>query len=262
MDKTLKCKVTKIEENVKSDVNEFLVCEYPLTIFLNKRKIATLFCSPENLRELTLGFLMTEQFITRIEDIIKFDLDEKSGIAEIEIDKSVISTENFHCRKVKLQNLDSDNCSNISNFFDSINCKPVESKVVLSFEKVYEFMKENLDYSEVFKKTSGAHSVAICDEKKIIVICEDVARHNALDKVIGKSIIKSISLKDKVIVISGRVSLEMILKAAKMQIPIVIAKSAPTSLSVALAKKLNITLVGFVRGRTMNIYANEQRIKY
>jgi FdhD protein len=64
------------------------------------------------------------------------------------------------------------------------------------------------------------------------------------------------------VILSGRVSLEMILKAAKMQIPIIISKSAPTSLSVALAKKLNITLVGFVRGRKMTIYANEQRIKY
>ncbi|WP_411681176.1 formate dehydrogenase accessory sulfurtransferase FdhD [Clostridium thailandense] len=262
MDKTLECKIIKIEENVKNDVNEFLVCEYPLTIFLNKMKIATLFCSPENLIELTLGFLMTEQFITRSEDIIKFDLDEKKGMAEVEVDESVISMKNFHCKKVELQSLDSNKCNSIPNFFDSINCKPVESKVVLSFEKVYEFMKENLDYSEVFKKTSGAHSVALCDEKKTIVICEDVARHNALDKVIGKSIKNNIFLKDKIIVISGRVSLEMILKAAKMQIPIVISKSAPTSLSVALAKKLNITLIGFVRGRNMNIYSNEQRIKY
>lgn len=261
MDKTLKCKVIKIEENIKSNRNELLVCEYPLTIFLNQKKIATLFCSPENLKELTLGFLITERLIREIEDVINFNLDEKRGIAEVEIYKNVISTEKFYCKKVSLQNLDN-NYSSISNFFDSINCKPVESNIDLYFEKVYEFMEKNLDYSDVFKETAGAHSVALCDTEDILLICEDVARHNALDKVIGKSIMKNIFLKDKVIVISGRVSLEMILKAAKVQIPIVISKSAPTSLSVALAQKLNITLVGFVRGKKMRIYANEQRIKY
>lgn len=264
MNKTLECKVIKIEENIKSDVNELLVCEYPLTIFLNKKKTATLLCSPENLKALTLGFLTTEQLITKVEDIINFKLDEEKGIAEVEIDKNIISMKKFHCKKVNLQSLDDDdNCSSsISSFFDSINCEPVESNIVLPFENVYEFMEKNLSYSEVFRVTAGVHSVALCDTEGILLICEDVARHNALDKVIGQALMKNIFLKDKIVIISGRVSLEMILKAAKMQIPIVVSKSAPTSLSVALAKKLNITLVGFVRGKRMKIYANDQRIKY
>lgn len=262
MNKTLECKVIKIEENIKSDSDELLVCEYPLTIFLNKKKIATLLCSPENLKALTLGFLRTERLITKAEDITYFKLDEEKGIAEVETGKEDVYKEKFHSKKVNLQNVEGDNGSSLLNFFDSVNCEPVDSDMVLSFEKIYEFMEKNLTYSEVFRKTGGVHCVALSDTNNIMVICEDVARHNALDKVIGQSLMKNIFLKDKVIILSGRVSLEMILKAAKMQIPIIISKSAPTSLSVALAKKLNITLVGFVRGKKMNIYANEQRIKY
>lgn len=262
MDKTLECKVIKIEENNKTNFDEILVCEYPLTIFLNKKKIATLLCSPENLKALAFGFLRTEQLIAKAEDVTCFILDKEKGIAEVETEKKNISEEKFHSKKVELQNLDGDSASSYSNFFDSINCEPVESDIVLSYEKIYEFMEKNLTYSEVFRKTGGVHSVALCNTEDTMIICEDVARHNALDKVIGQAIMKNIFLKDKIITLSGRVSLEMILKAAKLQIPIIISKSAPTSLSVALAKKLNITLVGFVRGKKMNIYANEQRIKY
>ena len=121
---------------------------------------------------------------------------------------------------------------------------------------------KNLDYSNVFKETGGVHCVALCDRENILVINEDVARHNALDKVIGESLEKEIYLKDKIVILSGRVSLEMILKCAKLNIPIIISKSAPTSLSVALAKMLNITLVGFVRGNKMNIYSGDERIDY
>lgn len=262
MSKTLDCKVVKIEENIANDCNELLICEYPLTIILNQKKIATLLCSPENLKAMTLGFLRTERFIAKVEDVTYFKLDEARSVVEVETENKDVSVEKFHSKKVDLRSLQDDNSTSVSNFFDSVNCEPVESNIVLPFQKIYEFMEKNLSYSQVFRKTGGAHCVSLCDTEDIMVTCEDVARHNALDKVIGESLIRKIFLKDKIIILSGRVSFEMILKAAKLQIPIVISKSAPTSLSVALAKKLNITLIGFVRGRKMNIYANEQRIKY
>lgn len=261
MDKALEYKVIKIGEDAEGEFNEVLACEYPLIIFVNKKIVATLLCSPENLKELALGFLRTQLIITKLEDIKDFKLDEVRGVVEVEtVDKNIIE-EKFYSKKVYLESIAEDNNSYL-NFFDSLNCQPVDSSVVLPFQKVYEFMEKNLSYSEVFKKTRGVHSVALCNTESVVIICEDVARHNALDKVIGQALMKKMFLKDKIIILSGRVSLEMILKAAKMQIPIIISKSAPTSMSVALAKKLNITLVGFVRGRKMNIYANEQRIKY
>jgi formate dehydrogenase family accessory protein FdhD len=260
MDKTLECKVIKIEEDIKSEFNVLVACEYHLIIFLNKRKIATLLCSPENLKELTLGFLRSQQLITKAEDIKYFKLDEVQGIAEVETVDKYISPEKFYSKKVYLEDIEGD-INSYSSFIESLNCEPVDSNIVLPYEKVYEFMEKNLNYSEVHKKTGGVHSVALCDTENIMAICEDVARHNALDKVIGKSLMENIFLKDKIVILSSRVSLEMILKVARMQIPIIISKSAPTSLSIVLAKKLNITLVGLVKDRKMNIYANEDRIK-
>ncbi|HEY8803539.1 MAG TPA: formate dehydrogenase accessory sulfurtransferase FdhD [Clostridium sp.] len=262
MNKTMACKVIKVVENKSYACDELLVCEYSLTIFLNKKRLATLLCSPEKLRELTLGFLRTERLITSLHDILNFNLDEEKGIVEVETINKDTSSESFYSKKVDLESVKStsDKVSGAQNFLNEVNCEPVKSDIRLDVNKIYDFMTEDLDYSEVFKTTGGVHCVALCDMQEIRVIAEDVARHNALDKVIGEALIKDIYLKDKIIILSGRVSLEMILKAAKLQIPVIISKSAPTSLSVALAKKVNITLVGFVRGNKMNIYSNGERI--
>lgn len=260
MNKILQCKVLKLEGQEKSIADELLVCEYPLTIFLNGKKIATLLCSPENLKPLVIGFLRTEQLIENIDDVIYFNLNEEKGVAEVETKNNDIEAKKFQSKKLSMQNDQSCCKDNIEEFLDSMNCEPVNGDITLTVDKVYEFMEKNLSSSEIFKKTGGVHSIALCDTEKVIAICEDVARHNAMDKVIGSALINNIFLKDKIMILSGRVSLEMILKSAKLQIPIIISKSAPTSLSVSLAKKLNITLIGFVRGDRMNIYTNQNRI--
>lgn len=263
MEKTLECKVFKIEDGLgKEDMEELLVREYPLTIFLNEKKLATLLCSPDNLKALTVGFLRTEGLINNSDDILSFNLNEEKGIAVVETKNRDAARQSFFSKKIDLESIKDQSIDGILNFLDSLNCKPVESNAEISTDKIFEFMRTNLDYSDVFKNTGGVHCVALCDSSEILVIYEDVARHNALDKVIGESLMKGIFLKDKAVILSGRVSLEMILKAAKLQIPILISKSAPTSLSVALAKRLNITLVGFVRGNKMNIYANGCRVKH
>ncbi len=257
MDKTIKCSAIKIEDNKKNFCEEELVYEYPLNIYVNQKKMATLLCTPHKLKELAVGFLRTEEIIHRKEDIQSIELDEAKGCIKIQL-KNDINIKNFQSKKLNMQNNDN-NC--IRDFLDSINFEKVTSDIKLKQDKVHQFMKKNLTYSDIFKKTGGVHSVALCDTENIIIINEDVARHNAVDKVIGEVFLKDINSKDKIIVLSGRVSFEMILKCAKMQIPIIISKSAPTNLSVELAKKLGITLVGFVRGEKMNIYANESRIQ-
>lgn len=260
MDKAVEYRIVKIEEDEVNNSNELVVSEYCLTILLNKRKIASLLCTPENLKALTIGFLTTERLITKIQDITYFELDEEKGIAEVETEKKDVYAEKFHSKKVNLKNLEGVNDEGLQDIIDSVDCESVDCKVLVPSKKIYEFMQTDLNYSEVFKKTGGLHCIALCDAENVLLMREDVARHNALDKVIGESIIRNISLKDKIIILSGRVSLEMVLKAAKMQIPIIVAKSAPTNLAIEMAKRLNITLIAFARGRKMNIYTNEQRI--
>jgi len=112
----------------------------------------------------------------------------------------------------------------------------------------------------LFKATGGVHSAALADTEKILFFCEDIGRHNAIDKIIGEAIKAGTATDDKIIVSSGRLSSEILLKAAKLQIQMLVSRAAPTSLSIELAESLNITLVGFVRGKRINIYSHGWRI--
>ena len=136
----------------------------------------------------------------------------------------------------------------------------VESQTRISTDEVHTLMNEFIRHSEVFKATGGVHSAALCDTKNILVFNEDIGRHNAIDKIFGQCVLEDIPIDDRIIVTSGRISSEILLKVAKRSLPILISKSAPTDLGVKLANDLGITLLGFVRGKRINAYANSWRI--
>jgi Uncharacterized protein required for formate dehydrogenase activity len=111
-----------------------------------------------------------------------------------------------------------------------------------------------------FKKTGAVHSAALCDSKKILIFKEDLGRHNAMDKVVGEALLKDISLRDKILLSSGRLPLEVVARAAVCRIPAIVSVSAPTYQSVALARKKNMLLIGFCRSERMNIYSGIGRL--
>jgi len=114
--------------------------------------------------------------------------------------------------------------------------------------------------STVFQKTGGVHSAALCDEHRIIVFAEDIGRYNAIDRVIGKCYLDNIPAGGGIIITSGRVSAETVRKVARAAVPVIVSRSAPTSLGVSLAASLGITLIGFARGDRMNVYTGTSRI--
>lgn len=232
----LKLPVYKIENGVKSKVLRDVVVEYPLELTLNGKSVTTFLCTQENLKELVIGYAKTKGYINSLDDIESIEIDEENNIAKLKT---------------------------IENKCDEMNEKIHEylnDEISLNYKEIHNMMKRNLTYSKTFKHTGGVHSISIFDKEKEVVICEDVARHNAMDKAIGFCIINNICLKDKAIVLSGRVSVEMMLKAKLNQIPVVISKSAPTNLSIDMAQNSNITLVGFVRNNSLNIYTHPHRI--
>lgn len=262
LEKALKCAVTKLDQREREDNEEFLVYEYPLTIFFNNRELVTLLCTPTKLEALAVGFLKTEGLIDELNEILSLRIQEDKGVVEITTKMEKQIEEKLYSKRLIPTGCGS--CGKGGLFFnviDSIKCKPVSSDLTLEANKVYAFMEKNLNFSELFKLTGGVHTVGLSDENDLLLACEDVARHNALDKVIGDSLLQGISLKDKIIIISGRVSSEMLLKAAKMDIPIVISKSVPTHLAVEMAKELNVALVGYVRDNKMKIYSHGWRVK-
>ncbi|RQD74048.1 MAG: formate dehydrogenase accessory sulfurtransferase FdhD, partial [Candidatus Syntrophonatronum acetioxidans] len=144
---------------------------------------------------------------------------------------------------------------------DSLTSKPIETEIYFSPAQISTLMKDLQKRADLFRQTGGVHSSALGTAEGIISFCEDIGRHNAVDKLLGECIDKEISLEDKMLITSGRLSSEILLKAAKIGIPVLLSRAAPSSLSVELARKLGITMVGFIRGKRMNIYAGEWRIK-
>lgn len=260
MEWTINTEILKVKgENVKSE-QDILIVEYPFTVFLNGQEIITMLCSPAQLKELSIGFLFSEGFIEDIEDLLSVDIDEQKGISYVEIkNKSVL------IEKLQGKRTITSGCGKGTLFYnvlDSFKSKKIETPLEIEIDKIKSLISDFNHKSELFLSTGGVHSASLCTEDDILFFAEDIGRHNALDKIIGKAIIENIDLKDKLVITSGRISSEMLIKVAKRGIPLIISRSAPTSLSIELARELNIAVVGFARGEKMNIYSSFPSFKF
>jgi len=250
--------IIKYENGAVSSVDDMVVKEYVLTIMVDGEEFITLLCTPASLDCLTVGFLLSENIIKSMADIKKMRINEEKGIAEVETEKSSLLAKKLYGKRTLTTG-----CGKGSTFYnavDSLSCKKVSSGIEINVQSIVELMRDFNKRSELFLNTGGVHSVALGTDAGIMLFHEDVGRHNAMDKIIGEASMKDIPLFDKVVLTSGRVSSEMLIKAAKGKIPVIISRSAPTDLAIELADRLGITVVGFARGQRMNIYSNPEKI--
>jgi len=136
----------------------------------------------------------------------------------------------------------------------------VKSDLQVNGAEILELMSHFQQRSETYRSTGGVHSAALCDKKNLNVFSEDIGRHNAIDKIFGQCIWEGISTNNQIILTSGRISSEIVIKIARNNVPVLASKSAPTDTAVKLADLLGITLIGFVRGMRMNVYSHHKRI--
>ena len=259
MELTRDIKITRYDNGIISDADEIIVREYALTVFLDGEEFITLLCTPSGLDCLIVGFLLSEGIIKSKDDIKSVRLDEEKGIAEVAAYESSIIAKRLHGKRTVTTG-----CGRGSSFYnavDAIGCRKVSGDKTADAKAIIELIREFNKRSELFLSTGGAHSVALAGDSGILLFQEDIGRHNAVDKVIGEAALKGIDLSDKVMLTSGRISSEMLIKSAKGQIPIIVSRSAPTDLAVELAERLGISVVGFARGQRMNVYSSPMRIK-
>lgn len=249
--------VLKIRYEDSSVEEDSIITEYPFTIFLNGKEFLTLLCTKQSLNYLVVGFLISEGLIDGKEDIEKLEIDEEKGTGHIETKKKSNLMEKLYGKRTLTSG-----CGKGTVFYsvvDSFKSKKVDQDFKLDVESVKELMRKFNRYSEMFLETGGVHSCALSDGKDIEVFADDIGRHNALDKIIGEAVMRDIDFSDKVVITTGRISSEIMIKIAKRGIPAIISKSAPTQLAIDIAKDLGITVVGFARGQKMNIYTNIDR---
>jgi FdhD protein len=241
-----KLSVMRVTGKGKRGIEEIVVTEAQLTIVVNKKRLITLPCSPNDLQFLAIGFLFSKGIIESKEEITKIELDDRKPIVWVETAKD------NHVRSLSL--------SAVSHAANSKAQRIIESDISVKYGDIVSLMEKFQRRSEIFISTGGVHSVALCERKNILVFKEDISRNNALDKLFGECMLKDIPMKERMVITSCRISSEILRKVAKRNIPVLISRSAPTNLAVRLAAEVGITLIGFVRTRRMNVYANEWRV--
>ncbi|MNH83684.1 formate dehydrogenase accessory protein [compost metagenome] len=240
--------------------SDLVVTEHPVTLKINGEEFATMVCSPEYIEDMAIGYLASEGVIKEYGDIEELWVQEKEGFVHIKT-----SRWNPKLQKLYTQRYITSCCgtsrAGFVFFNDARTAKVMKDvHVRLSFEDCFHLMDELLLRGDLFRRTGGVHSAALCSSKSILLARSDIGRHNALDKIYGHSLKQGMSLEDKIVVFSGRISSEILLKVAKIGCGIVLSKSAPTALALELAEELGITTVGFIRSDSCNVYTHPHRI--
>nr|WP_081857055.1 formate dehydrogenase accessory sulfurtransferase FdhD [Tumebacillus flagellatus] len=243
------------------EVQDIVVTEFPVTIFLNDEEFATVVCTPEYMEDMVVGFLHSEGVLRSYEDIRSVTVDESQGFVYVETDKLVkLNTRLYNKRYIT-------SCCGKSRqsfyfFNDARTVKTMkEQNVTLTVDDCFRLMSEMQAGAGLFQETGGVHNAALCDRNGVLLARTDIGRHNALDKLYGHCLKNGISVADKIVVFSGRISSEILLKVAKIGCEVVLSKSAPTELALEMADELGITAVGFIRHETLNVYTHPERIQ-
>ncbi|UCE91078.1 MAG: formate dehydrogenase accessory sulfurtransferase FdhD [Methanobacteriota archaeon] len=230
--------------------------ERVVKVLLGGMGFATLTCSPKDLDCLAVGLLCAEGLIRDRDDLRSVSVDE-GGTVRVE----TVIRESSDDDAAKLPTADGCGKAGAStDLMKDLKALAVESPLAVSRSSVHPLLEEFLRSSETYGLTGAVHAAAICDERNILVFKEDISRRNAIDKAVGDCILKGISTDHRIMISSGRITYETVLRVARSRIPVIISKSAPTDLAVELARSLEITVIGFARENRMNVYSREDRV--
>lgn len=252
-------KVIKIKGFDKVATKEQVVVEKAMTVYLNDEEFVTVVCSPGQEKELVVGLLCSEGIIKQPDQLTKISIDTKEGLAWAETTGDNRLGEAMYLKRY----LTSCCGKGRSSFYyanDARLAQNVQSALQITSQEASHYINLLEENSELYHLTGGVHGGALAAGGKLEYCAFDIGRHNVLDKLYGYSFIKEMDLSQRVIAFSGRMSSEIVIKAGKMGCPILIGVSAPTDLALTLAEELGITLIGFARQDSMNIYTHSERI--
>lgn len=266
-DQSRQIKIRKLNGNQSiTEESDVVALEEPLEIRIRGNAIATTMRTPGNDIELTAGFISSEGIIKKRRDILEIAHCEDDKTID---DKNIVnvflhSDVKIDPEKVKRHFIANSSCGICGKAtIESLHSlfPPIKSTISISTKNLNKFPEKLRNSQDTFDQTGGLHAAAIFDsDGSTVGTREDVGRHNAVDKIIGLSVLEEIDLSSQILMVSGRISYEIMQKSLAAQIPIVAAISAPTSLAVEFAAENNQTLIGFMRNNKMNIYTGHERI--
>jgi FdhD protein len=229
-----------------------VVEERPLVLYVNGQELVTLLCTPTKIEALIVGFLSFEGIIKGLEDIHSLVVLDGDGYADVRLASDYTPPR----RRVHTSGCG----GGITFSLDAQGSAALWDDSAIDPRSLFPLIKEVYLEAQSYRESRGIHAAALAAGGKLLIVTEDVGRHNAIDKVCGEAMLRGIPTAGKVLLATGRISSEMLRKGAHMGTPIVVSRTSATTLSIDLAKRLGLTLIGYVRGDGFYVYSHPERL--
>lgn len=225
-------------------------------LHVNGQELATLMCTPANLDELALGFLRAEGVIRALDEVRRIVVCPSEACVEVWLADAAAELPASHTRII------TSGCGGGITFDDLSAQAPVlDTATTIAPEQLFARMRDLYQAADLYQVTQGIHTSALTDGDQLVLVAQDVGRHNTIDRLWGRALKQGVDPAGLILLATGRISSEMLGKAAKMGVPIVASRTSPTSLSVRLGRAWNLTVVGYVRRDTLRVYSAGQRLR-
>lgn len=239
-------------------LNDDVVQEQRIELVLNGTPLLAMLALPRDVESLALGFLVSEGLWRDRRQLPEVDYDASAGEVRCTGPFDEDAVEGIHRRWTF-----GTGCGGGGTARDLsvlAECRPLESQIVMRTSQLAELGREFGRRGVLYRMTGAVHACGIADPDGVLLFAEDVGRHNAFDKVAGMALSRGLDLSDRIALTTGRLSAEIVGKAVAHRVPILASSSAPTAMGVQWARRFGMTLVGFLRGKRMNVYTGYQRI--
>jgi FdhD protein len=232
------------------------IVETPVSLTVNADVWITFMCTPVNLEALAVGFLYNEGIIEKMDEVFDVRVCKHGDNVDVWLNHEAEQPTSW--RRTSgctggVTAVDLLAKPNVS--FDSNQLKVEPEAVGRLVEMLFESQS-------LYRETGGVHTSALSDGEKILISAEDIGRHNTLDKIAGLCLLNNIWPGSRILITTGRISSEMLQKAARLNAPILISRTSPSSLSIEMAERYGITLIGYARKHRFNVYSNAQRVGF
>jgi len=242
----------RYEHDTVTPIDGAVIEEASICIHVNGEDFATIMATPIDQQAMALGFLRAEGFISGMGDVEMVALNKNGICVDVWLDHDVERPKRL---------IRTTGCGGGITFDDLTAARePLHFGETVALQQIIDLYAKLSSIAVLYPITRGVHTSALCTPSAILIWTEDVGRHNTLDKLWGKAMLKDIPTKSRIITTTGRISSEMLGKAAKMEVPIIASRTSPTSRSLALAEAWNITVVGYVRRGSVQVYTHPERI--
>jgi FdhD protein len=237
-------------------LNSETIVETPVSLTVNGEPWITFMCTPTELEAMAVGFLYDEGVIARMDEVADVRVCEHGDNVDVWLNRSIQQPKSWR---------------RTSGCTGGVTAVDLLAKPDVSFDDglptvrpdaIGELVDKLFESQELYRETGGVHTSALSDGEKIVLSAEDIGRHNTLDKIAGLCMLRNIWPDQRIIITTGRISSEMLQKAARLRAPILISRTSPSSLSIEMAERYGITLVGYARRQRFNVYSHPQRLQH